>query len=231
MTKLKLSPAEQDYLKAIYHLQRKGDGACVGTVDLAKWLGITPASVTSMVKKLAEQQLVTHSRYHGVVLTDVGEKAVLELLRHHRLLETYLSERLGVPWEELHAEADRLEHALSEALEDRLDAILGHPTTDPHGAPIPAKGGTITTLPTLPLWQAQPGPVTVAEAEAEGATLLRHLADLGLRPGARVEVLVKGPFGGPLHIRVDGREHAVGETVARIVAVVPAAGVDGRAIP
>lgn len=231
MTGLKFSPAEQDYLKAIHHLQRKGDGGLVGTVDLAKWLGITPASVTNMVKKLAEQQLITHSRYHGVLLTAAGEQVVLALLRHHRLLETYLSERLGLPWDELHAEADRLEHALSEALEDRLDAILGHPTTDPHGAPIPAKDGTIAAPPTIPLWHAQPGLVAVAEVEDEDATLLRHLADLGLRPGVRVEVLAKGPFGGPLHIRVGGREHAVGETVARIVAVVPADGPDGCATP
>lgn len=231
MSGLKLSPAEQDYLKAIYHLQRRGDGEQVGTVDLAKWLGVTPASVTNMIKKLAEQQLVNHRPYYGVMLTEEGKKATLALLRHHRLLESYLSERLGLPWEEVHAEADRLEHALSEALEDRLDAILGHPTTDPHGAPIPAKDGTITVAPTVPLWQAQPGLVTVAEVEDEDATLLRHLADLGLRPGVRVEVLAKGPFGGPLHIRVDGQEHAVSETVARIVAVVPIAGPDGRATP
>ena len=128
-----------------------------------------------------------------------------------------------MPWEQVHAEADRLEHALSETLEERLDALLGYPTTDPHGAPIPTKDGTITAPPTIPLWQARPGSsVTVAEVEDEDAALLTHLADLGLTPGARVEVLAKGPFGGPLHVRLDGGDQALGETVAGAVSVAPA---------
>jgi DtxR family transcriptional regulator, Mn-dependent transcriptional regulator len=216
-----LSQAEQDYLKAIYHLQRRDDEAPVGTVALAKWLGISAASVTSMVKKLAEQGLVAHQPYRGVVLRERGEKHALETLRHHRLLETYLSERLGMPWDQVHAEADRLEHALSEELEERLDADLGHPTTDPHGAPIPTKDGVIHCPPTLPLWRIAPGkPTVVAEVEDEDAALLLHLAELGLRPGATVTVLRREPFDGPLLVRVDAREHALGETVARAVLVV-----------
>jgi DtxR family Mn-dependent transcriptional regulator len=220
MTDMELSRSEADYLKAIYHLLRKEGGERVGTVVLAKWLGISAASVTSMVKKLAEAGYVTHSPYQGVALTERGEKAALEMLRHHRLLETFLSEHLGMPWHEVHAEADRLEHALSETLEDRLDAVLGYPTVDPHGAPIPAKDGTVSTLVTTTLWTALPGAIVrVAEVEDEDATLLTHFAELGLVPGARVEVLTKGPFGGPLHIRVAGREHALGEIVASAVLV------------
>jgi DtxR family transcriptional regulator, Mn-dependent transcriptional regulator len=225
MTDLELSRSEQDYLKAIHHLLRKEGGERVGTVVLAKWLGISAASVTSMVKKLADQGLVLHSPYQGVALTERGEKAALEMLRHHRLLETFLSAHLGVPWHELHAEADRLEHALSESLEDRLDAALGYPTTDPHGAPIPTKDGVLNAPDTTLLWAARPGEcVTVQEVEDEDAALLTHLADLGLVPGARVEILSKGPFGGPLHVRVDGKEHALGEIVAGSILVVPGEG-------
>lgn len=222
MNEFAVSQSEHDYLKAIYHLLRKSPGERVGTVTLARWLGLSPASVTNMVKKLAEQGYITHSPYQGVALTPHGERVTLELLRHHRLLETFLSERLGMPWDEVHAEADRLEHALSEKLEDRLDAVLGHPTTDPHGAPIPAKDGTIDAPATSTLWQTPPGAaVVVAEVEDEDAALLLHLADLGLRPGAIVAVLAKAPFGGPLRIRVGEREHALGELVASAVSVVP----------
>ena len=228
MTELELSRSEADYLKAVYHLRRKEGTERVGTVVLARWLGVAPASVTSMIKKLAEGGLVTHSPYQGVALTPEGERATLELLRHHRLWETFLSERLGMPWHEVHAEADRLEHALSESLEDRLDAALGHPTVDPHGAPIPAKDGTISAPATTLLWAARPGTVvTVAEVEDEDAALLTHLAELGLVPGAAVAVLAKGPFGGPLHVRVGGREHALGEIVAGAVSVLAAG--DGEA--
>ncbi len=223
MPDLTISQSEQDYLKAIYHLVQKEGGDRVGTVALAKWLGLSPASVTNMMKKLAHQGLVTHSPYQGVTLTERGEKVALELLRHHRLLETYLRERLGVPWERVHAEADRLEHALSEDLEDRLDAILGHPASDPHGAPIPTKDGVIAARATQRLWQVLPGSsVTIAEVEDEDAALLMYLADHGLVPGAQVEVLAKGPFDGPLHVRVAGKEHALGEVVSRVVSVVPA---------
>ncbi len=225
MKKLDITHSEQDYLKAIHHLLRKEGGALVGTVVLARWLGISAASVTNMVKKLAEEGLVTHSPYKGVALTARGERAALEMLRHHRLLETFLSTQLGMPWDEVHAEAERLEHALSEALEERLDAVLGYPTVDPHGAPIPTKDGRIDAPATTPLWAARPGAcVTVAEVEDEDAALLAHLAELGLVPGAGVAVLTKGPFGGPLRVRVAGEEHALGEIVAGAVLVFPAPG-------
>lgn len=214
------SQAEQDYLKAIYHLAKRAEGGRVTTTMLAERLGISAASVTNMVKKLSERGFAAHSPYHGVTLTSAGERAALEVLRHHRLLETYLSTRLGVPWDSLHAEADRLEHALSEDLEARIAADLGEPTTDPHGAPIPAKDGTIAAPPTARLTGAMPGSVvTVAEVEDEDGELLRYLADLGLVPGARVDVLTKGPFGGPLHVRVGGREYALGDAVTEAVSI------------
>lgn len=220
MTDLLPSQSEQDYLKAIYHLSLHDEKALVGTVALADWLTVSPASVTHMVKKLAERGLVTHSPYQGVALTPSGEKIALEVLRHHRLLETYLKEALGVPWERVHAEADRLEHALSEDLEDRLDAALGHPTKDPHGAPIPTKEGVIAVPATYPLWRALPGTsVIVSEVADEDAALLCYLADLALIPGATVEVLAKAPFDGPLHVRVGQNEYALGEAVTRAVSV------------
>ena len=227
MPEPELSRSEQDYLKAIHHLLRKEGGERVGTVVLAKWLGVSAASVTSMVKKLAEAGLVTHSPYHGVALTASGERAALATLRHHRLLETFLSQHLGMEWHEVHAEADRLEHALSENLEARLDAALGHPKTDPHGAPIPSKDGVIDAPRTTTLWSARAGDcVRVAEVEDEDPALLTHLADLALVPGAAVEILARGPFGGPLHVRVGGKEQALGEIVASAVLVVPAEGED-----
>ncbi|MHB8644877.1 MAG: metal-dependent transcriptional regulator [Thermomicrobiales bacterium] len=225
MSELVPSQSEQDYLKAIYHLTHGEAREQTGSAALAEWLGFSCASATNMVKKLTERGLVTHSPYHGVALTETGEKVALEVLRHHRLLETYLSERLGMSWEQVHAEADRLEHALSEDLEDRIDAALGHPTTDPHGAPIPTKEGIITAPATQPLATALPGTmVTVTEVADEDAALLTYVADLGLVPGATVEVLRKGPFDGPLHIRIANTEYALGEKVARAIAVTVGSG-------
>jgi DtxR family Mn-dependent transcriptional regulator len=222
MNDLLLSQSEQDYLKAIYHLTRGATAKDrTGTTALADWLGVSCASATNMVKKIAERGLVMHSPYHGVMLTDAGERAALEVLRHHRLLETYLTERLGVPWERVHAEADRLEHALSEDLEDRLDAALGHPSHDPHGAPIPTKEGVVPPSPaTQRLWTATPGSAAiVAEVADEDPALLAYLADLGLVPGAAVDVLAKAPFDGPLHVRVGDKEYALGEAVTSAVLV------------
>ncbi len=220
MANTSITESEQDYLRALYALAKRAEDGKVGTVALADRLRISAASVTGMVKKLTEHGLVSHSPYQGITLTEAGEKAALEVTRHHRLLETYLRERLNVPWEQVHSEADRLEHALSEDLEARLDEALGHPTTDPHGAPIPTREGVVSAPRTQQLTTAMPGTtVTVAEVEDENRDLLCYLANLGLTPGARVEVLAKGPFGGPLHVRVVGREYALGEAVTEAVAV------------
>jgi DtxR family Mn-dependent transcriptional regulator len=224
------SPAEQDYLKAIYHIAQQGGGHPVGTLALATWLEVAPPSATHMLKKLAERGFVTYSRYHGVTLTPVGERIALEVVRHHRLLELYLHQRLGVPWEQVHSEADRLEHALSEDLEERIAADLGYPATDPHGAPIPTRDGTLDRPVEQLLWTIPPGTtVRVMAVADEDAALLTYVADLGLVPGAAVEVLAKAPFDGPIQIRTGGHEYALGETVARAISVVVRAAEESRA--
>lgn len=200
------SPAVQDYLKAIYMLSAEGqpEGVPVSTQSLAARLRVSAASATNMLKKLASLGLVDHVNYRGADLTEPGRKIALEVIRHHRLLETYLAEALGVPWDQVHAEAEVLEHVLSEDLEDRIAARLGNPTVDPHGHPIPAKDGSMPLLSKRSLWEAGEGESVavdrVSDAEAEA---LRYLADLGIKPGSRLEIVGRGPVGGPLFVRVE----------------------------
>lgn len=210
--------AVEDYLKTIFDIQR--EHGKVATTALAERLGLTPASVTGMIKKLAGLHLVEHEPYQGVVLTPTGEKIALEVIRHHRLLERYLAEALGVPWDRVHDEADNWEHVLSEDLEDRIDAMLGYPTTDPHGAPIPSRDGSMAPPVRERLADLQPGQsATIAEVSDHDSALLRYLGELGLYPGARVEVLAVAPFGGPLTVRLGKTEHALGREVAGFVSV------------
>jgi DtxR family transcriptional regulator, Mn-dependent transcriptional regulator len=210
--------AVEDYLKTIFDLQR--EHGKVATTVLAERLGLTPASVTGMIKKLAGMHLLEHEPYQGVVLTPAGEKIALEVIRHHRLLERYLAEALGVPWDRVHDEADNWEHVLSEDLEDRIDAMLGYPTTDPHGAPIPARDGSIAPPVRERLADLLPGQsATIAEVSDHDSALLRYLGELGLYPGARVEVLAVAPFGGPLTVRLGETEHALGREAAGFVSV------------
>lgn len=208
----------QDYLKSIFDIQREHER--VTTTMLAERLGNSPASVTGMIKKLAALNLVEYEPYQGVVLTPAGEKIALEVIRHHRLIERYLAEALGVPWDQVHAEAEKWEHVLSEDLEDRIDAVLGYPTTDPHGAPIPGRDGTLPPPHTTRLRDLQSGQsATVAEVSDHDPAMLRYFAELGLRPGADVTVVAVAPFDGPLTVRLDNAEHAVGREVAGYVAV------------
>lgn len=210
--------AVEDYLKTIYDLGR-GEAA-VTTSALAERLDVTAASVTGMVKKLAGMNLVTHEPYRGVALTRAGERIALEVIRHHRLIETYLHEALGVPWDRVHAEAERIEHVLSEDLEARMDAALGHPTVDPHGAPIPTLDLEIAEIVTVPLAELTPGARgTVAEVSDHDADLLRYVGDLGLYPQTPLEVLAVAPFDGPLTVRVGGAERTVGRKAARFILV------------
>jgi DtxR family Mn-dependent transcriptional regulator len=201
------SPAVQDYLKGIYmlSLDASQESAAIATSAIAEQLGVSAASATNMLKKLAGLGLVRHVSYRGAELTDPGRKIALEVIRHHRLLETYLSQALGVPWDKVHAEAEVLEHVLSEELEDRMSAILGHPTVDPHGHPIPTKDGSMPDPSGKKLWDAGDGERVavdrVSDAEAEA---LRYLAELGIKPKARLEVVGRGPIGGPLFVRVEG---------------------------
>src|SRR4051794_29549314 len=200
--------AMEDYLKAIYRLRESGTQ--VTTLRLAEELGVTGPSVTNMVKRLHDLRLVRHSPYRGVELTDPGEKIALEVLRHHRLLELYLSETLGMPWDAVHAEAEKLEHHLSEEVEARMDSVLGHPTHDPHGDPIPSREGTIGAVSELRLVDMDAGATTeVVRVSDRDPEQLRYLATLGLRPGATVTVLERLPFEGPIKIGVDGAEHVI----------------------
>ena len=208
--------AVEDYLKTIYDLGRT-EGA-VSTSALAERLGVTSASVTGMVKKLAELGLVTHEPYRGVGLTDAGQKIALEVIRHHRLVERYLHDALGVPWDRVHAEAEKIEHVLSEDLEARMDAALGHPTTDPHGAPIPTLDLVLDEPEVTPLAQLVVGQHgIVAEVSDHDADLLRYVGDLGLYPQTPLEVLAVAPFDGPITVRVAGDEQTVGQKAARYI--------------
>jgi DtxR family Mn-dependent transcriptional regulator len=216
------SAAEQDYLKQIYLLQE--DMGRATTQMLAERLGVKPPSVTAMIKRLAEDEggpLVTHTPYHGVELTERGLALALEMLRHHRLIELFLSELLGVPWDRVHEEADRLEHVLSEDLEERIAAKLGQPAFDPHGDPIPTAEGVIPCRVLQRLTELSPGDTgEVAQITLQEPPVLQYLAGLGLRPGASVVVESVAPFGDVITVRVgamDGESgpHALGETLAR----------------
>ena len=219
------TPAVEDYLKAIYALQTTGER--VSTTKLAERLGVAPASASTMMKKLAAMRLVTRRPYRGVVLSAAGERVALEVVRHHRLVERFLAEVLGMPWDRVHEEAEKWEHVLSEEVEGRIDQVLGHPTTDPHGAPIPAANGAIARRESVPLPELEPGQSgVVAEVSDHDPELLRYLASLGLYPDSPVSVLAHAPFGGPLTVRLGNAEHAIGREAARHVSVV-----DVRAAP
>ncbi|MDZ7289122.1 MAG: metal-dependent transcriptional regulator [candidate division KSB1 bacterium] len=204
-----LTQAGEDYLKAIHflHLTHKK----VSTSAIAERLGVAQASVTGMIKKLAEIKLVEHSPYHGVALTAAGEKIALEVIRHHRLLELYLAEAMGYSWDKVHDEAEKLEHVISEEFEDKIDEYLGRPTADPHGAPIPTKDGQMPTLECFALSQAEAGDrVVVRIVPDRDAEKLRYLGKIGLYPNIEIEVLEKAPFNGPLHIRINDNFHHLG---------------------
>lgn len=212
-----VSPAMQDYLKAVYRLQ---GSAPVTTQRLAEELGVSGPSVTNMVKRLAELGLLRHARYHGAELTEAGERVALEVTRHHRLIERFLVERLGFGWDEVHDEADRLEHHISEALEARLDAALGHPAVDPHGDPIPSREGEVADVGGDRLIDLTPGETAIVRRVSDrDPARLRYLGSLGLVPGAAVELVATMPFDGPLQIRVDHAEHAIGRALADAIAV------------
>ncbi len=219
-----LTTAAEDYLKAIFELQRDEGQASVTTSSLAARLGVARASVTGMLKKLAagKPALIHYRRYRGVRLTPTGEKAALEVVRHHRLIESYLARELGYAWDEVHPEADRLEHVMSQALEDRMAAVLGDPQADPHGEPIPARDGTLPARPESRLSEMAVGRTAViSRVPDQDAALLRYLAQLGLRPNSRIEVRGQAPFDGPVHVHVAGGRatHALSRRVAERVFV------------
>jgi DtxR family Mn-dependent transcriptional regulator len=214
------SEAIEDYAKAIYALQRRARGEGVSTNDLAERLGVTPASVSAMLKRLAERGLAEHEPYRGVQLTPEGERVALEVLRHHRLLELYLAEHLGVPWDCVHAEAEALEHVISEDLEARIAAKLGNPTHDPHGDPIPDADLVVDEGHTRSLDDLGPGArgrfVRISDSDP---AMLRYLDERGVRLGDALEVLERQPFGGPLTVRFGEAEHVLGGALAAALRV------------
>ena len=211
----RLTPPTEDCLKAIY---QRSKGGKAGTQDLASTLGISGASVTGMLKRLAELKLVEYQPYQGVQLTEAGTQVALEIIRHHRLLETYLHRALGVPLDQLHEEADRLEHHISEALEARLFAALGEPTHDPHGDPIPTLEGWVPQVATRALNDVFVGEaVQVGRVAQDDPARLRRLVDEGLVPGADVRVTFADPLAGVLRVEVAGREVLLSTEVAQRV--------------
>ena len=213
-----LTVAVQDYAKAIFTLESR-DGAA-STTDLAALLEVRPASVSGMLRKLSALGLVEHERYRGVRLTGRGRRVALEVIRHHRLVELFLVESLGMTWDEVHAEAEVLEHALSEALEELIAAKLGDPTVDPHGDPIPSRELKLAEIPAPTLEELEPGEaatfVRISDAEPE---MLRFLGERGIVPGARLKLVERQPFDGPLFVRVGRNVHVLGATLARAMHV------------
>jgi len=215
-----LTSAHEDYVKAIYLLM--AEGAKVNNSALANYLDVSPASTTNMVKKLADLGLVAYEPYQSITLTEAGERVALEVLRHHRLLELYLHQKLNLPWDQIHAEADRLEHVISEALEDAIADALGNPTIDPHGDPIPSKDGRVETVAGVPLSMAElDRPGRLVRVLVQDADRLNYLGTLGLYPNAIVTLLKRAPFAGPLLIDVNGDHHALAHDMAELLLVVP----------
>jgi DtxR family Mn-dependent transcriptional regulator len=216
------SEAVEDYAKAIYALADRQDGP-VGTSALAERLGVSPGTVTAMLKRLDELGLARYEPYHGVMLTAAGERVALEVIRHHRLIEAFLAEDLEMPWDRVHDEAEVLEHYISEDLERRIAEKLGNPSLDPHGDPIPTPELDMATDRTTALQELEPGDVaTFARVSDSDPKMLRYLAERGIRPGVRLRVTGVQPFGGPVLVEVDGREHALGGELAEKMRVEPA---------
>jgi DtxR family transcriptional regulator, Mn-dependent transcriptional regulator len=216
----KLTSAHEDYLKAIYVL--KSQVPEVTNSALAHHLDVSPASATNMVKKLSGLNLVEYERYQSISLTPAGEKVALEVLRHHRLIELYLHQELKLPWDQVHAEAERLEHVISEALEDAIAVALGNPLVDPHGDPIPTKKGQIEKVAGLPLSSVElEQPYRLMRVLMQDEDRLRYLGSLGLYPNVQITLLERAPFDGPLLIDVDGAHHALAHEMAKFLVVTP----------
>lgn len=210
-----ISHAVGDYLKAIWSLSPRGT---VGTSAIADALGLSPASVSNMLARLGEAGLVEYERYRGARLSELGRREALRLIRRHRLIETFMIETLGYTWDEVHEEAEAIEHAISDRFAERLAAYLGDPTHDPHGDPIPDSAGAVPATPNTPLSDLSAGSeLEVARLLSQDSTVLEHLAELGIRPGTRIRIEGRDP--GEVHIRlkVDGASHTVSEDVARII--------------
>ena len=217
---LGLSQSVEDYLKIIYVLQSEGEVAT--TTNIAKAMDVSSASVTNMLKRLAKMNLLKHKSYKGAKLTATGKKIALEILRHHRLLELYLKEIMGYSWDEVHDEAEKLEHHISEQFEDRIAELLNHPTHDPHGDPIPSKDGVMPEMAQLSIAEAEEETsYIVGRVKDQDPELLRYLEQIGLLPGVKLEVLEKAPFSGPVKVKLEKEnEQVLGHAVANEVYLV-----------
>lgn len=215
-----LTAPVEDYLKAVYDLEQPGHPA--STNALAERLSLAPASISGMVRRLAEQGLLNHEPYRGVTLTPLGRRAALRTLRRHRILESYLATVLGVPWDTVHDEAETLEHAASDDLIDRMARALGDPAFDPHGAPIPSRSGEVdeTRHRTLAEWPLDTAGVIMSVSDKD-PSLLRYLGDLQLTPGTSITVQAREPFDGPIAVLVDRAVRTIGPGAARAVRVAP----------
>jgi DtxR family Mn-dependent transcriptional regulator len=214
------SEAIQDYAKAIYSLERQDESGTVSTSALADHLGITPGSASAMVKRLAQRGLVTYEPYKGFSLTEEGTRMALSVIRRHRLLETFLHQELGMPWDRVHDEAEVLEHVLSSELEDLIAAKLGHPTHDPHGDPIPTRDLLIAETETVSLRDLEPGRRgTFVRISDSDPAMLRYLGERDIVPGTELQVIAHEPFGGPVVVRVAGVQHALGRLLATAMRV------------
>ena len=223
MTAVKANPPVtapvEDYLKVIFELESAAGVA--GTNEIASELGFAPASVSGMIRRLAEQGLITHERYRGVRLTKAGRRAALRTIRRHRVIEAYLTKALGYPWDRVHDEAERLEHAASDELIDRMAEAIGEPTTDPHGAPIPTRDGTLAEDPPLVgLDEVAVGErVSIERVGDRDAEQLRYLAEVGITPGRTVQVLSRAPFDGPIELRIGRATKSIGPALAKQILV------------
>jgi len=217
-----LTAPVEDYLKAIYAIG--GGSGAAATNDIAQRLDLAPASVSGMVRRLADQGLLAYERYHGVKLTESGRRAALRTLRRHRVIEAYLAQALGYPWDRVHEEAERLEHAASDELVDRMAAMIGEPEVDPHGAPIPTRDGSVDETVYRSLAELEVGSTgVVARVSDEDAEMLRYLAELGIVPGKRLSVKAHAPFDGPITLNVSRQELSIGPALAAQVMVAPIA--------
>ena len=212
--KRRTNEGAENYAKALYELQARGETP-VGTKAVAERLGVTPASASGMLKRLADEGLVSYEAYHGARLTPEGERIALEVIRHHRLIELFLAEVLDMPWDQVHSEAEVLEHHISEELEELIAAKLGQPAIDPHGDPIPDRDLEIAAEDTVPLTDLDPGQRAVfARISDSDSSMLRYLAEREIQPGDRLRVQSREPFGGPVIVEIAGA-HASARAGAR----------------
>ncbi len=216
---MSLSQSVEDYLKVIYVLESEGSGAT--TNNIAEMMEVSSASVTNMLKRLAGLNLIEHKSYKGAKLTDAGMKIALEILRHHRLLELYLKEIMGYSWDEVHDEAEKLEHHISEQFEDKIAELLNHPTHDPHGDPIPTKDGVMPEMASLPLADADiDQQYIIGRVKDQDPELLRYLEKMGIIPGVKIQILDKAPFNGPVQVKLEDDEKTIGFNIAEQVYLV-----------